>query len=182
MAHVSISNDLPGIAGLFEQFTDTATPLRLLAETLLRGPSPLTPFEREAIATHVSAQNDCYFCSHSHAAAAGRLPHEEKTIIGDLLAKRQPAELGDRFAALLTIAEQVRRDARGVTDADIERARHFGWDDRAIHDTVLIAAAFCMYNRYVDGLATSQPRDAAVYDVIGEMLATQGYLRSDDVM
>ena len=177
MAHVQISNDLPGIAGLLEMFPTTAAPLSLLAETLLRGPSSLSPAEREMIATYVSAGNDCHFCARAHAAAAARLPGAIPSLIDDLLAKRLSNKLDDRFAALLTITEKVRRDARSVTSADVQRARAAGWDDGAIHDTVLIAAAFCMYNRYVDGLDTTQPREGAIYDAIGRKLATEGYMR-----
>jgi hypothetical protein len=58
----------------------------------------------------------------------------------------------------------------------VEAARTKGATDRDIHDTVLIAAAFCMFNRYVDGLATWQPDDPEMYKQMGKRLATTGYL------
>jgi hypothetical protein len=48
-----------------------------------------------------------------------------------------------------------------------------------IHGTVLIAAAFCMYNRYVDGLAMLTPTNPQAYDEIGQRIAREGYVRTD---
>jgi hypothetical protein len=70
----------------------------------------------------------------------------------------------------------VQQGGRRVTEEDVARARAGGADDKAIHDTVLIAAAFCMFNRYVDGLATWAPQAAAFYDRAGAELARRGYL------
>jgi alkylhydroperoxidase family enzyme len=85
------------------------------------------------------------------------------------------AGVDEKLRSLLVIAGKVRRDGRLVTDDDVERARRAGADDKAIHDTVLISAMFCMFNRYVDGLATWAPKDPAVYDEIGRRIATKGY-------
>ena len=90
----------------------------------------------------------------------------------------QQAPVSEKLKALLVIAGKVRQGGRRVTDDDVARARAEGADDKAIHDTVLIAAAFCMFNRYVDGLATWAPREAAVYEWIGAKLAQEGYLNS----
>jgi AhpD family alkylhydroperoxidase len=155
---------LPGIAGLLAAHPDTAAPLNSLAETLLRGPSPLTPAQRETIAAHVSRGNECTFCAETHGAVARKLGADDT-----------PDPLMD---ALLAIADRVRVDGRSVTTDDITRARDAGADDRAIHDTVLIAAAFSMFNRYVDGLATFTPTDPAQYDRHAAALAENGYLRS----
>jgi hypothetical protein len=75
----------------------------------------------------------------------------------------------------LVIAGQVQRGGKSVTKTAVEAAREQGATDTEIHDTVLIAAAFCMYNRYVDGLATWQPHDAAMYAQMGAHLAREGY-------
>ena len=75
------------------------------------------------------------------------------------------------------IAGKVQQGGKQVTPADIARARERGATDKEIHDTVLIAAAFCMYNRYVDGLATWQPREREAYREMGEQMAHQGYTR-----
>ena len=89
----------------------------------------------------------------------------------------QTAPVTSKLKALLTIAGNVQQGGKHVTVADIERARGEGATDREIHDTVLIAAAFCMYNRYVDGLATFTPADEAVYDQMGRRMALEGYVR-----
>jgi len=156
---------LPGIAGLLAAHPATAGPLNSLAETLLRGPSPLTPAQRETIAAHVSRRNECTFCAETHGAVARHLAGGEV-----------PA--GPLLDALLAIAEKVRVDGRSVTAEDVARARAAGADDRAIHDTVLIAAAFSMFNRYVDGLNTLTPDDPAQYDRHARALAENGYLRA----
>jgi AhpD family alkylhydroperoxidase len=155
---------LPGIAGLLAGYPETAGPLNNLAEALLRGPSPLTAQQRESIAAYVSRRNDCTFCAETHGAVARQLAGH---------AEPGPDRL---LEALLVIADKVRSDGRSVTADDIAQARAAGADDRAIHDTVLIAAAFCMFNRYVDGLATSIPDDPALYERRGQMLAEHGYL------
>ena len=147
---------------LLAAFPVTAGPLNTLAETLLRSPSPLTPAQRETIAAHVSAGNDCTFCAETHGAVAR------------YLTRGAPAD--PLLEALLPIAEKVRVDGRSVTADDIAVARAAGADDRAIHDTVLIAAAFSMFNRYVDGLATVTPDNPAMYERHAQALAERGYL------
>src|SRR4051794_8920858 len=152
------------MAGLLAGFPQTADPLNHLAEALLRGPSPLTPAERESIAAYVSRRNECTFCAETHGAVARHLN-------GDA-----DPEPDTRMRALLAVADKVRVDGRSVTTDDVTRAREAGADDRMIHDTVLIAAAFSMFNRYVDGLATLTPDDPARYRQNAHHLAESGYL------
>lgn len=161
--------DLPGIVGLLVRFPQTAGPLNGLADALLRGPSPLTPGERETIAAYVSSRNECAFCSSVHGAVAAHLLHEEGRTA-------EHAETDPKMRALLTIAEKMRVDGRSVSHADIALAREHGADDKALHDTVLIAAAFSMYNRYVDGLATLAPDQPEAYAQHAKNLAEGGYL------
>jgi hypothetical protein len=70
----------------------------------------------------------------------------------------------------------MQKGGKQVTGEQIERARSEGATDREIHDTVLIAAAFCMYNCYVDGLATWAPTDPEMYRQNGKLLAENGYV------
>jgi uncharacterized peroxidase-related enzyme len=157
---------------------ETAKTLNDLAEILLRGPSTLSRAERELIATSVSAQNDCFFCQTIHGAvAAHHLGGNEQLV---LEVKQNPAQapVSEKLKALLGIAGKVQRGGKNVELSDIERARRQGATDQEIHDTVLIAAAFCMYNRYVDGLATWAPTDPAAYRESGARLATEGYISS----
>jgi uncharacterized peroxidase-related enzyme len=176
MAHITLPEGIPGILGPMAFSPETAKPLNELAEVLLRGPNSLSASDRELIATYVSSQNDCYFCQHAHGAvAAYRLAGNEK-LIDDVKANFQSAPITSKLKALLTIAGSVQKGGKQVTSAQIERARGEGATDKEIHDTVLIAAAFCMYNRYVDGLATWAPTDAEMYRQNGKMLAERGYV------
>jgi uncharacterized peroxidase-related enzyme len=159
-------------------YPEAAKHLNGLAEHLLRGPSSLTPWEREVIATFVSKGNDCYFCTNAHAATARHLLGQGNEVVDQALADPGRAPISEKLKGLLAIADKVRQGGRRVTDKEVARARHEGADDEAIHDTVLIAAAFCMFNRYVDGLATWAPRDQAAYDRTGKELAEGGYVNS----
>jgi uncharacterized peroxidase-related enzyme len=176
MAHISLPEGLPGIIGPMAQYPETAQHLNGLAEALLRGPSSITPAERELIATYVSAGNECHFCTQSHAAAARELYESENQVVDCVLKDLATAPVSEKMQALLNIAGKVRQDGRLVAEADIEAARQAGADDKAIHDTILIAAAFCMFNRYVDGLGTWAPAEPAAYKEAGVQLATKGYL------
>lgn len=176
MPHINLPDGLPGIVGPLTQYPETARHLSGLAQTLLRGESTLTPGEREMIAAYVSSRNECYFCTHSHSAAARHLLGDAAHLVEAVKTSLETADVSEKMRALLTIAGKVQEDARQVSEDDIAAARAEGATDKEIHDTVLIAAAFCMYNRYVDGLATWTPQDEAMYDQHGAELATRGYI------
>ena len=184
MAHIALEQGVPGIVGAFQFRPETARPMRDLAEILLRGPSTLSSAEREAIAAYVSSGNQCRFCQLSHSAAAaehrgGR--DADYRWIEEVKANPEAADVSPKLRALLQIAGRVREGGKTVTSADIAVAREQGATDVEIHDTVLIAAAFCMYNRYVDGLATFQPENMADYKPMGKRMAHEGYARSEAV-
>ena len=176
MAHVAVSEGMPGIVGLLEGYPETARPLNALAQALLRAADGLSPAERELIATYVSSLNRCVFCTSSHAAAARHLLGDGETVDA-VVADAPEARVTPKLRALLAIAARVQQGGRRVDEEQVRAAREQGATDREIHDTVLIAAAFCMYNRYVDGLATWAPEDPAAYDEIGARLAAHGYAR-----
>ncbi|KAA6439375.1 peroxidase-related enzyme [Dyadobacter flavalbus] len=179
MAHISLPDEtLPGIVGLFNFRPETAVPLQLLAETLLRGESPLTSGERELIAAYVSHLNDCHFCHTSHASAAMAHLKCDLALIDDIKHGFQEIAITPKLHALLNIAAKVQKSGRQVTEEDVAAARTHGADDRAIHDTVLIAAAFCMFNRYVDGLGTWAPLENEAYREMGKRMAFTGYVRN----
>jgi uncharacterized peroxidase-related enzyme len=175
MAHIDLDTSEPGIIGLLVAYPETERPLDDLANALMTGPSSLTRAERELIAARVSSGNMCTFCSNSHAAVARELLGDARSAVDEVLHDITSAGVSEKLRALLAIADKVRRDGRLVTRLDVERARLAGADDKAIHDTVLIAAMFCMFNRYVDGLATWTPEDPAVYQAIGARIAAKGY-------
>jgi uncharacterized peroxidase-related enzyme len=174
MPHIGLPDELPGISAAFAFRPETAKPMRELAHVLLHEPNSLSPGERELIATYVSSLNDCYFCKTSHGAAAACHLENSETV-RQVHADFQLAPISEKLKCLLVIAGQVQRGGKNVTRSAVETAREAGATDTEIHDTVLIAAAFCMYNRYVDGLATLQPKDDAMYAQMGAHLAREGY-------
>ncbi len=180
MAHINLPEGIPGILGPMAFSPETAIPLNALAEVLLRGPNTLSPGEREMIATYVSSQNDCYFCQTVHGAVAAHHLGENETLIEQMKRDFESSAISSKLKALLAIAGKVHKGGKQVTTEDVERARKEGAADKEIHDTVLIAAAFCMYNRYVDGLATWAPTDPERYRESGRRLAEQGYIHSTD--
>lgn len=181
MAHIELDNDLPGIRGLLAYRPETAKPLRELAEALLVAESTLSRGERELIAAYVSHRNACHFCCASHSAAAEVQLEDGASLIAATFDDPGSAPLSAKMRALLAIAGRVQREGRAVTAADVERARQAGASDVEIHDAVLIAAAFCMYNRYVDGLATWAPSDPESYREAGERVAREGYVNRRDL-
>jgi uncharacterized peroxidase-related enzyme len=179
MPHIELPAGLPGIRGPMAFRPETSKPLNELVEVLLRGPSTLTPGERELIATYVSSQNDCYYCQTVHGAIAAAHLNDNEELVKSVKRDFLHAEVSEKMKALLEIAGKVQRGGKNVTSDDVEHARRLGATDLEIHDTVLIAAAFCMYNRYVDGLATWQPEDAEMYRQRGKMVARDGYVAAN---
>jgi uncharacterized peroxidase-related enzyme len=176
MPHITLPSAEPGIRGLLRYRPETARPLSELTEVLLRGPSTLARGERELIAAYVSALNDCRYCSSSHSAcAAAQLPGG-MALVEQVRAGPASAPVSAKLKALLTIASAVAHSGRAVTAEHVAGARAAGATDVEIHDTVLIAAAFCMFNRYVDGLATIAPEDPALYAAGAQRLVKHGYL------
>ena len=175
MPHIDLPDGFPGISAGFTFRPETARPMRELAHILLHQPNSLTPAERELIATFVSSRNDCHFCQSSHGAAAA-CHLGDASVVEQVKTDFLSAKVSDKLKSLLAIAGKVQQDGKLVTAADVDSARKLGATDIEIHDTVLIAAAFSMYNRYVDGLGTWQPRDPEVYARMGRHLADQGYL------
>jgi len=175
MPHITLQDDLPGIRALFHFRPETAKPLCELADVLLHQPSSLSQAERELIATYVSSLNDCYYCQTSHGAIAAHHLNGNEDLVLQVKRDFKTAAISDKLKALLTIAGKVQQGGKRVTTEDIENARRLGATDREIHDTVLIAAAFCMYNRYVDGLATWAPEDPESYRRRAAVIAQSGY-------
>lgn len=180
MPYIDVESHLPGITGLLEYRKDTAAPIRDLTQLLLRGPSTLSTGDRELIATVVSHRNQCRFCTTAHAATTDLLygecetSHRVKTDI-------ESAPVPEKLKALLAIAALVQQGGKEVTNEAVERARSAGATDLEIHDTVLIAALFCLYNRYVDGLGTIAPADQHYYNALAGRLVDHGYQRMPEV-
>ncbi|MBK7977023.1 MAG: peroxidase-related enzyme [Deltaproteobacteria bacterium] len=175
MPHIPVSEDLPGIRSLMAFRPETAGPLCDLAEVLLRSAHSLSRGDRELIAAFVSSRNECDFCCQSHSAFAAKQLDGGRSVVSEALRAPEAAPISDKMKALLSIAAQVQKSGKAVTPASIDAARAAGATDLEIHDTVLIAAAFCMYNRYVDGLAAVTPTDPTLYDQMAERIVADGY-------
>jgi uncharacterized peroxidase-related enzyme len=178
MPHIKLPEGYPGIRSLFMYSPITAAPLNHLVQTILHDPdtSTLTPGERELIATYTSSLNTCKYCASTHGAIAQYQLGNNPQLVQQVVVNPDTADISEKLKALLKIAAKVQQDGKNVTAEDVDFAKQQGATDREIHDAVLIAAAFCMYNRYVDGLATWAPSDPAVYDAIGKQRATEGYM------
>ncbi|MGL4631958.1 MAG: carboxymuconolactone decarboxylase family protein [Leadbetterella sp.] len=176
MPHIPLENHLPGITGLLEYRQDTAGPIRELTQILLRGDSTLSEGERELIAALVSSKNQCIFCTNAHTAAADILLGETHTC-EKVKNDYESAPISEKMKALLSIAESTQQNGKKVTDSKVQRAKKEGATDREIHDTVLIAALFCLYNKYVDGMQSVTPTEATFYEKLGERITTHGYRR-----
>jgi uncharacterized peroxidase-related enzyme len=176
MPHIALPPDLPGIRGAMAFRPETARPLNALVEILLTGPSTLTRGERELIATYVSSRNCTHYCHSIHGAIAAAHLGGNEALVKKVKTDFTQADITPKLKSLLVIAGKVQQDGKLVTTADVDAARNQGASDLEIHDTVLIAAAFCMYNRYVDGLGTDQPDDQAWYSERGRRVAHDGYV------
>ena len=171
-----LGKEFPGILGLMTFRPETAAPINQLVNVLLRGDSSLSRGERELIATHVSWRNDCRFCQTIHGAVAAAQLDNDESLVHKVKTDWQGAEISNKLKALLQIAGKVQLGGKHVTEDDIAAARKEGATDLEIHDTVLIAATFCMANRYVDGLGTWAPDDPAIYRRNAANIVTHGYV------
>ena len=176
MAHIDLQNDLPGIRGPMIYRPDTGAILNDLAEALLHDENnTLSRGDREMIGAYVSSENDCFFCQNVHGALAQHYYECDMPFIDSIKKDFLSADIPEKLKSLLAIAGSVQKGGKQVTVEQIEAAKNLGATDREIHDTVLIAAAFCMFNRYVDGLNTWAPLDRQVYVDRAPMRAREGY-------
>ena len=178
MPHIPIPEGLPGIRGPLSLRPDIAKPLGAFMEVLMRDKNSLSRGERELIATYVSYLNDCFFCENAHGGLAQHYLECDLDFIRQVKKDFSTTGLSDKIKALLTIAGSVQRGGKHVTQSQVEKAKQAGASDMEIHDTVLIAAAFCMFNRYTDGLATWAPTDTSFYIERAPEIAKKGYSMS----
>ncbi len=177
MPHIKLPEEMPGITAGFAFRPETAKPMRALAHVLLHtsGNEGFSSADRELVASFVSSRNTCYFCQTSHGAAAAHLHKGGEHVVNAVCSDYKSAPISPKLTALLAIAEQVQIDGKRVTKELVDKAKAEGATDLDIHDTVMLDAAFCLSHRYVDGLATWQPRDPGMYSQMGRRMAEQGY-------
>jgi uncharacterized peroxidase-related enzyme len=175
MPHIKVNEDLPGIRSLMAFSPETAAPMGELANLLLRTDEGLTMADRELIATYVSHLNDCFYCQHSHGAIVTCYLHDNNELVNEVIKDLDHAPVSEKIRALLHIAGSAQKGGKFVTGEQVETAKRNGATDKDIHDTVLITAAFCMFNRYVDGLASKTPTDLSSYPLRARQIAENGY-------
>lgn len=175
MPHINVDENLPGIRSLMAFSPQTAEPMGELANLMLRTNEGLSMAEREMIATYVSYLNDCFYCQQSHGAIAVCYLNGDEALVEQVKKDYAHANISDKLKTLLSIAGSVQKGGRHVTEEQIKKAKEAGATDKDIHDTVLIAAMFCMFNRYVDGLATNTPADLSTYPPRAKQIVEHGY-------
>ena len=175
MPHINVDENLPGIRALLAFSPETAAPISILTNLLLRSNDGLSMAERELIAAHVSYLNDCFYCHQSHGEIAVCYLNGNNKLVEQVKKDYTNADIPDKLKALLAIAGSVQKGGKYVTHEQIETAKGLGATDRDIHDTVLIAATFCMFNRYVDGLAANTPTDLSTYPLRAKQIVEKGY-------
>jgi uncharacterized peroxidase-related enzyme len=179
MAHINLPEGLPGIRGPMAFRPETAKHLNNLAEVLLRTDNTLSRGERELIATYVSYLNDCFYCQNAHGGLTQHYLQCDMPTVDAIKGNPEASTISAKMKSLLSIAASVQKGGKHVKPEQIEKAKSLGATDMEIHDTVLIAAAFCMFNRYVDGLGTSAPQDRMFYVNRAPGRAAEGYANYD---
>jgi uncharacterized peroxidase-related enzyme len=175
MPYIDVDENLPGIRALLAFSPETATPIGALAEILLRTNDSLSRSDRELIGMYVSYLNDCFYCNHSHGEIAICYLNGDRALVDAIRKNYKEAPIAKKLKSLLQIAAKVQKGGRSVLKEDIDHAKENGATDHDIHDTVLIAATFCMMNRYVDGLGTVAPQDMLSYPLRAKQIVEKGY-------
>lgn len=178
MPHIGLPPEKPGIVALATYRPDVYSRLASLADLLLHQEHPessLSLGERELIATYVSSLNQCNYCEAAHGSIVAVHLGDSK-VVEHVKLDFESSDASPKMKSLLRIAGMVKRSGNDVSSDAVENAKREGASDMDIHDTVLITAMFCMYNRYVDGLKTEMPQDMAAFAWRGAVMAKNGYL------
>ena len=175
MPYIEVDKNLPGIRSLMAFSPATAEPMGALANLLLRSNDGLSMAGRELIAAHVSYLNDCFYCHQSHGEIATCYLNGDRELVNKVKSDYENARISDKLKSLLSIAASVQKGGKYVRPDQVDKAKSLSATDKDIHDTVLIAAMFCLFNRYVDGLAATTPSDLSTYPPRARQVAEQGY-------
>ncbi|MCI5092360.1 carboxymuconolactone decarboxylase family protein [Phaeodactylibacter sp.] len=178
MAYIDSGNNRMGIVELLLYKPVTGKIISEFTNALLQGPSPLSVAQREMIATFVSHLNGCEFCYKMHKAVMESADAEEGEILECAIYQVESEKVTPKLKALLKLAKLIQSNELHAMEKEISNAHAAGASDEEIHDTVLISSAFCMFNRYVDGLGANLPKDEGAYSSLGAFVAKQGYKSS----
>jgi uncharacterized peroxidase-related enzyme len=174
--------DVPGILTAIRLTPGLGIHLRGLADELLVNDFPgatISRAQREMLATAVSAENDCFYCMDSHGSFATALLEgsgaTELVPLVDEIKLGSSEGFDDKMRALLHVARTVRREPRDLTADDVQAAHAAGAADADIQLAVLIASAFSMYNRMVEGFRARTMPSADAYRARAAEIAANGY-------
>jgi len=175
MAHIPLDETLPGMRSLLAYRPAIAPAMTSLMEVLMRSDAGLSKGERELIGAMVSSLNDCFICHQIHGEIAQCFFDNNRQLIQQVKESYMDAPITARLKAILAIAASVQESGKAVSSAQVEAARNEGVSDMEIHDTVLIAAMFCMFNRYIDGLGVVSKDTPESFRERASMIAQMGY-------
>ena len=156
----------------FKAFPEIGRPILELSEALLRGPSPLSPGERELIAAYVSGLNNCRFCWAVHSAVAEKMGIP-RTQIPDPARHFDTSSVSGNLLPILALARKLTRDPSSLCEQDVSSVAAAGWDSTAVFHVVGITSLLNFMNRFVEGLGirASEAQTAKA----AEQLAHGGY-------
>jgi uncharacterized peroxidase-related enzyme len=173
---MSYLSSLPNDAALlqvFEAYPEAARFLLPLHEQVMRAPSPFTPGERELIAAYVSGLNACGYCNGIHAVTAREFGVPQQSLTA-ALEDLETAPIDERMRPVLRYLAKLTCTPSAVREPDARAVYEAGWDERALHDAVLVCALFNFMNRMVDGLGIRLTEEYA--EISGRRLHDGGYL------
>lgn len=175
MAYISLPENLPGMHGLLAFRPVIAPGLTALTNALLCTDEGLSRGERELIGAYVSGLNQCTICKNVHSAVAQCHLNADHELVEKILSDIPHSDLSEKMKALLSIAKSVHIGGTHVRLEQVKMARNLGATDFEIHDTVLIAALFSFFNRYIDGLGVTTDDTPQTFMERARHIAEQGY-------
>jgi len=156
MSYLKSKPGSTSLLDIFQSYSDLAAPLVDYHETIMRGPSPFTPAEREAIAAYVSGLNECQYCHGIHGKVAEHFGMKPG-IIQSLFENLDSANINEKLKPVFNYVKKLTQEPSRITNEDADAIYAAGWDEQALHDAVTICALFNFMNRYVIGLGVEDP-------------------------
>jgi uncharacterized peroxidase-related enzyme len=144
-----------------------------VSEAILRGPSSLTPAQRELIGAYMSSLNSCQYCYGGHRAAAelfGIAPEAIDGLIQDLAT----APIDNKLRPVLAFVKKLTLTPTRMTQADADAVFAAGWNEAALHSAIAVWCLFNFMNRLVDGHGTEA--DQASFTERGRKHVEMGYV------
>lgn len=172
MAYLRNVPDDSGLLAIFQQYPEVAHPLLDLHERIMRDTSPFSVAERELIAAYVSSINECQYCHGVHAVVAESFG-VPRDVLDSVLRDIDTARVDEHMKPVLRYVDKLTRTPAAIGDGDANAVYAAGWDDRAVHDAVMVCGVFNLMNRMVSGLGVHT--DPEYFVTSGRRLHELGY-------